>query len=458
MLIVVFATTMLDQIFDSTAVRVLTTAALGIYIVVEWRETSNVGKFMLVTILVVAGVSFGWFDVPAQVLLEGVKRGALFVTLFMAIGLLQEAAEISPMMRRCGEYLVHQPPSRRYLMLSFGSHLCAIVLSIGTLNLLAGVINRTNTLANADGKEWVREMRRKRMAMALMRGFNATVFWSPLSIALIVSHTSIGYGQLTDFIPVGIAAAVVFLLWGWVTDVLAVPRHLRASVEPLRSSLRWTALLRVALLVLGIFLIAWALARMLNTSLIVAMLFALPPLSFIWTLICVSGDNWREQAAHAAENFWQHAKDRFPTYRSETSMVATAGALGVMLSHLVPAEDMAALISATHLSGLPLVLVLALTVFVLGQFAIVPLVSVSILASILPPPDVLGVSPELLMLTFVGAWSLTTQSSIFTGTIMVTARLFDQPPTTIAYRWNRTYTYSGLLLLCLMLTIGSRWL
>ena len=53
MLIVVFATTMLDQIADSSAARVLTTAALAIYIIAEWRKTSHLGRFMLVTTLIV---------------------------------------------------------------------------------------------------------------------------------------------------------------------------------------------------------------------------------------------------------------------------------------------------------------------------------------------------------------------------------------------------------------------
>jgi len=82
----------------------------------------------------------------------------------------------------------------------------------------------------------------------------------------------------------------------------------------------------------------------------------------------------------------------------------------------------------------------------------VPLVTVSILASVLPSPELLGLRYEVLVLAFVGGWAFATQSSVFSGTTLVTARLFNRSAATIAYTWNGLFVLSGSLLLCLMIT------
>ena len=451
---VVFVATMCDQIFDLVFLRLLAAAALIVFIANEWHGTARVGKLMIAIVTLVATLAWARAGVTPAVLLEAITRGAFFVSFFVATGLLQEAAVASPTMSACGEYFVHQPPARRYFMLSVGSHLCAVVLSLATLNLLAAVINKTNTMENAGGRTWVRDIRRRRMATALMRGVNTTVFWSPLSIALIVTHTSIGYGKVADFIPYGLVTAAVFLLWGWLIDVLSVPMDLRASVTPLRSRHHWTVLLRIVGIVAAIFIVAWSASIILGTTLLVAMLIVLPFLSFIWTLNCMPGARLRERFEQTATRFSKHVRERFPEYRAETSMVATAGALSVIVAGLVPADVIAALISATGLSGYGLLISMMLLVIALGQIAIVPLVSVSILASILPPPQTLGMSPEIIMLALVGAWALTVQSSVFTGLTLLTARLFDERPETVVYRWNLVYSCTGLLLLGAILAAG----
>ena len=183
----------------------------------------------------------------------------------------------------------------------------------------------------------------------------------------------------------------------------------------------------------------------------------MPLLSFLWLFSCLPGDSISARLSRAGAHFRRHAKYRFPTYRLETSIVATAGALGVILSYLVPAEQVTTLISATQLTGLALVMMLASIVVFLGQLAVVPLVSVSILASILPPPESLGISPELLTLAFLGAWSITAQSSIFSGLTIATARLFQQTPGGIAYRWNLLYSGTGFVVLAALLFICARW-
>ncbi|WP_444677669.1 hypothetical protein [Halomonas sp. E19] len=89
----------------------------------------------------------------------------------MALGLLRLPAYRSRLVRRCGTAMLLQPPTRRYPILSAGSALFGIILNIGVLNLFAGMIEKSNTLAAAQGRAWVRQARQRRMMLALLRGF-----------------------------------------------------------------------------------------------------------------------------------------------------------------------------------------------------------------------------------------------------------------------------------------------
>lgn len=452
-LLLTFVASLVDQVIDSTPLAELTACALTLFVVLEWRATAIIGKAMVAIVVIIAAVSYFQWNVSGEVLLEAMRRAGFFVALFVGIGLLREAAEMSPAIQRCGEYLVAQPPSRRYLALALSSHIFSIVLSIGTLPLLAGIINKNNALNAAKGNLEVWNIRQRRMAMAIMRGFNTTVFWSPFSLALIVTNTSLNAGNLNDFYLIGFISGLIILLWGWVLDRFSVPQSLRLNVDPIDTTQRWPVLLNLVGLVLVVYFISLITAHLLHSSLLLGMLISVPFVCAVCIMFYVDASSFAERLQQTLQVLKQHATEQFPTYRSEASMVGTAGALGVLLSVIAPKEALAELLTSLHLSGLPLALLIVVTVILAGQLALVPLVSVTILASLLPPPELINLRYEEVMLAFVGAWAFATQSSIFSGTTLVTARQFNRSATTIAYRWNGSFVLSGIVVLCLILTL-----
>jgi len=289
--------------------------------------------------------------------------------------------------------------------------------------------------------------------MAIMRGFNTTVFWSPFSLALIVTNTSLNAGNLNDFYLIGFISGLIILLWGWVLDRFSVPQSLRLNVDPIDTTQRWPVLLNLVGLVLVVFFISLITAHLLHSSLLLGMLVSVPFVCAVCIMFYVDASSFAERLQQTLQVLKQHATEQFPTYRSEASMVGTAGALGVLLSVIAPKEALAELLTSLHLSGLPLALLIVVTVILAGQLALVPLVSVTILASLLPPPELINLRYEEVMLAFVGAWAFATQSSIFSGTTLVTARQFNRSATTIAYRWNGSFVLSGIVVLCLILTL-----
>ncbi len=454
-LLLTFASSLLDQVVGSPPLAVVTAFALTLFVMFEWRATATIGKAMVLIVVAIGAVCYFQLDVSGQLLLEAMRRAGFFVALFVAIGLLREATEVSPSIQRCGEYLVAQPPSRRYLTLALGSHVFSIVLSIGTLPLLAGIVNKNNTMESANGNREVWDIRQRRMSMAIMRGFNTTVFWSPFSLALIVTNTSLNAGSLNDYYLIGFISGFIILLWGWVLDRYSVPQSLllKLSANPVGSTQRWPILLNLVGLVMVVFIISLISSHLLHSSLLLGMLVSVPFICILWMMACVTGPSLTERLQQTLQLLKQHAKEQFPTYRSEASMVGTAGALGVLLSAIAPKEALAELLTSLHLSGLPLALIIAATIILAGQVALVPLVSVTILASLLPPPELIGLRYEVVMLAFVGAWGFATQSSLFSGTTLVTSRLFNRSAATIAYRWNGSFVLSGFVILCLIITL-----
>jgi len=102
-LLLTFVASLLDQVIDSTPLAALTACALTLFVVLEWRATAIIGKAMVAIVVIIAAVIYFQWNVSGEVLLEAMRRAGFFVALFVGIGLLREAAEMSPAIQRCGE-------------------------------------------------------------------------------------------------------------------------------------------------------------------------------------------------------------------------------------------------------------------------------------------------------------------------------------------------------------------
>ncbi len=90
---------------------------------------------------------------------------AAFVAgLFVALAWLRNAAAASRATAEAGLYLAEQPPGRRYLALTLGGHLFALVLNYGAIQLLGGLAGAS---AAREPREEVRTIRLRRMLLAI---------------------------------------------------------------------------------------------------------------------------------------------------------------------------------------------------------------------------------------------------------------------------------------------------
>ncbi|MEP0509189.1 MAG: hypothetical protein ABJD38_10760, partial [Aurantimonas coralicida] len=119
---------------------------------------------------------------------KGLEQGGFIAAFFIALASLRGPAAASPAIERCGQYLASQPPGKRYLALTTGGHLFALILSYGAISLLGGV---TESIASREPNAEIREIRNRRMLLAIQRGFVASLTWSPLAFAMAISTSVI---------------------------------------------------------------------------------------------------------------------------------------------------------------------------------------------------------------------------------------------------------------------------
>lgn len=149
--------------------RAVVAAAILLLLVprVQWSRRAFVAVGLALTV---------WNTVTteawAEVALRGLASAGFIGAFFAALATLRSVAQTSPAMAAAGRYLASQPPGRRYVALSIGGHLFALPLSYGAISLLG---NLATSAAETEPDPVIRNHRRRRMLLAIQRGFITTL-------------------------------------------------------------------------------------------------------------------------------------------------------------------------------------------------------------------------------------------------------------------------------------------
>src|SRR5699024_5494093 len=102
---------------------------------------------------------------------------------------------------------------------------------------------------------------------------------------------------------------------------------------------------------------------------------------------------------------------------------------------------------ASGLHGPLAALVAMAVVIVLAQLGLTTIVTVTLLASVLPDIQALALSPLALALALMCAWTLVMVTSPFTALMQIVVDLVQRSPLLVAWRWNGLYFALGLCVL-----------
>ncbi|SDL75144.1 hypothetical protein SAMN05192555_106267 [Franzmannia pantelleriensis] len=431
-------------IIGSLVLQGLGILALVIYLVSLGGQLSRMARGLLLAAALLTPLALWIAAAPGHLLFEAAGRFAFFATFVVALSLLRLPAYRSRLVRRCGEAMLLQPPGRRYPILSAGSALFGIILNIGVLNLFAGMIEKSNTLAAAQGRAWVRNARQRRMMLALLRGFSLAPLISPMGIGVAVVLSSLPQLRWLDLAPFVLGAALVIFLVGWGIDHLTGPhpdRANRATSSPSLMPLLQFSLLLMAIVSL-VFILSWAL----DVRLPIAALLGAPLGAMAWLA-------WQRRRLGAAgipaavASLHRQLPWLLAPSANEIVVLGAAGYLGHLCVALVDVQSLAPLITLLQPLGAVNAVLAMLMVVVLAQVGVNPIVTVTLLVGLLPSLAIEGLSPALIGASLMVGWALALMSSPMTASMLILSRFTGVASTRIGYRWNAHFLLASIPLL-----------
>jgi hypothetical protein len=378
-----------------------------------------------------------WLAITSSAL----NSAAFIAAFFTALTSLRSASASSPAIEKCGHFLAEQPPGRRYIALTIGGHLFALVLNYGSISLLG---NLAEASARREPNDEIRQHRVRRMMLAIQRGFVSTLPWSPLTFAIAISTSLVPGASWANALGYCLVSALILAGLGWAIDTIFKPR-LSVPV-PSRQKPRgtWASLLPLLALLALLVTIVGALHFTTGIRAVGVVMLVVPIISISWIALQNSASNPVKRTSFQIARYT--ALD-LPSYRSELVLLTMAGFIGTMGSKLL---SPIVVTSGIDLTTLPNWLVLIALVWIIplaGQIGMNPILSVSLIAPLLPTAAAMGITPAALVTALTAGWALSGASSPFTATTMLVGNIARVSAWRVGLSWNGAYTVLSALTL-----------
>ncbi len=325
--VLAWAATLADQLLHLPLAGDVGGMAILLFLLLEFRNQRRYAQVLFLALSAIGMVGVALASDKLGLFLAGWRRGASYTAFFLALTTLRDVAETSPLVRRCGQQLVAQPPGRRYAALTGGAHVFGITLSYGAIELLAAMVMRANTLESAGGSADIQAIRTRRMLLAIYRGFCVMNCWSPINIMTAVVSTAVPAAPMRLLLPLAFFVAVGMTALGWGEDRLSGAR-LRTSGGPRPVTTEsWTIHWRIVALILLVMALAEGTSALFGISLVTGVTLVVPLIALIWLI----AQSWRFAGATAYRlpGLLRRRAQRFllrvPTLRSEATVLAGSG-------------------------------------------------------------------------------------------------------------------------------------
>lgn len=340
----------------------------------------------------------------------------------------------APLVERAGQFVVDQPPGRRYAFLTLAAQIFGVLLNIGGLLLLAHVALRDLLARDAADRDVAVQTRR--ISTAVLRGFAATMFWSPLGLGLNLVLTLVPGASWITFLPYGTAAAALFLSLGWLLDrvVHPSPSSIGSGQDrPRRGDPSAVAAL-VALL-LSISALASLPELAFDLSFRGGLLLVVPLFALGWRMIDRPTPVPKRVAAMS---LLTSSLAEMPRRANETVVIFAASYLGMVVAAVIPNAAVVGLAGSMGLSGPALAIAICLTVFVTSALGLSPLVPATICVAVVISAG-LAIAPELLILSTLTGWALAVLVSPATASVTILAGVANQTALRVGLIWNSLF-------------------
>lgn len=363
----------------------------------------------------------------------GLQTAAFIAAFFSALATLRSAAASSLSISRSGRFLAQQPPGKRYIALTIGGQMFALLLNYGAIALLGSLAAAS---ANEEPDAEIRRHRTRRMLLAIQRAFTSTLPWSPLSFAVAISLALIPGVQWVDVVIPGVVTSVLMAGTGWALDSIFKPRLSGARPTPMPPEGNWMLMLPLAILLAILVSSIVILHFMTDVRTVGLVLLIVPVIAVIWTVIQAWG-------TPSGPGFWRRVGDyafvELPGFRGEILLLMMAGYIGTVGAPLLLPLLLG---MGVDLSLVPTPVVLVALVWIIplaGQIGMNPILVVTLIAPLVPSAESLGVQPTAIVVAITAGWALSGVTSPFTATTLFIGSFGKVSASHVGVKWNGSY-------------------
>lgn len=411
------------------------TAALAILVALTLALRSQTKeRLFLAVALVLTGIALATLPDALARILRALQTAGFIAAIFTALATLRAVAESSPAIQRSGQYLVAQPPGRRYLALTLGGHAFTLILNYGSIVLL-GSMAMARDDANQDPR--ICALRTKRMLSAVQRGFVAAVIWSPLSLSVAITLTLLPEVHWIDIAFPCLVSSFLLFVCGWELDSRIRPPVRTQAPSRTAAVGGWRALAPLGLLLCLLGTLLSGLHALTGIRTIGLVVGVVPCIAAVWLWrITRDPDNGLDFGARAKAYLTQD----LPGLSKEILLLMSAGYIGNIGAPIIAPLLAAAGVDPSGLTGWVVLLILIWALPLAGQFGMNPILSFSLIAPLLPSAESLGVSAAAIAAAALAGFALSGASSPFTATNLLTGALGKVSAFEVGVRWSGPYT------------------
>jgi len=433
------------DVFSLSAGRDAACWALLVFVVIEARFLVRGGRIMLAVCLASGLAACAWDPTSLPLLWKALGDAAFIVALFASLSFLRDAAETSALIQSCGNWMVRQPPGRRYLVLNTGSHLISLVLNFGVLPLLGTMVLKGNTLEAAGGDARIAAIRTRRMMTAILRGYCMMTVWSPLAVAFAVTQVAIPGLAWWRLLPLQFVLACLLMGLGWLMDRRAFPPSHPPQPENRPTDAK--PLVALAALIGAVVAAALVWAELLSVRPVVGAMMVVPVAALAWLTV----QHWKTEGIAApviaAHRLAIRLTQSMPGFRNEFIILGGAMFFGRLVSTFLSPDLTAKVISWVPLPPILLSVLLAWGMMLLARYGISQIITVTLLGSAIHNLTQLGIHPLVLASGLLGAWSLSATTTPIGAATLTVARMSGVTSSTVAREWNGAFLRVGALFL-----------
>jgi len=268
-----------------------------------------------------------------------------------------------------------------------------------------------------------------------------------LGISLNLLLTLVPGVTWVEFVPVGLATTIGFMLLGWVFDAVQNPNPARGTIIPRGG--RFRAFVGLVAVLASINAIAALVELVFDLPIRAAILIVVPIFAFLWAIVAGKP----ELPAHSSmAELGRQSLSRFPEVANEICIMTCVGYLGLLIASLVPSELVSEFARTAHLQNGFLAAALCSLVLTASLVGINPFITATILVTSVVDAG-LQIHPILLIISLQIGWSLTLILSPVTSTIAIISGIVGQSATTVGIKWDGLYS-ATILTIALAIFLG----